>query len=305
MMRLFRRPLFLLFLSCAIGAGRTGSAQVIAPSFYTTAITVQGEAPGTEFDDWASSGITVVDMDPADNLGDVDIANIQIANDDDFIYIRATTHNTTAVSLVNVYLAFDTDQDKTTGFDVLQIGELGSELGFQTDFPFAQFAGVFNLSLSINGGPLGNGGALIFPSWTEAGPPVGIGYEWAVPRSVVIQYPPVLGGPSPGFPNPSFNFAVYTDQGLADITQVISYTLATAPAGTPGDFDLDSDVDGADFLLWQQGFGTTYDAADLADWKANFGGAAAMAAVGSIPEPAAATLATIACAALAWQRRRA
>ena len=34
--------------------------------------------------------------------------------------------------------------------------------------------------------------------------------------------------------------------------------------GSDGDFDLDGDVDGADFLTWQQGFGNSYDAEDLA-----------------------------------------
>src|SRR5688572_7449378 len=71
-------------------------AQVTAPSVYTTTIQVQDEAAGTEFADWAASGITVVDMDPADNTGGsppfIDIANVQIANDDEFIYIHATMH---------------------------------------------------------------------------------------------------------------------------------------------------------------------------------------------------------------------
>jgi len=281
--------LFVVLSACCIAS--TSSAQLIAPSFYATAIQVQGEAPGTEFDDWTNSGITVIDMDPLDNPGDVDFANVQVANDDEFIYIRVSTHNAEPISLANVYLGFDADQDKATGFDVLQIGEIGSELGYQTDYPFAQHASAFNLGLSMTGGPIGNGGALIFPSWTEAGPPVGVGYEWAVPLDVTIQFPPALGGPKLAFQQPSFDFVIYTDQGLADITQVISYTLATPPAGTPGDFDLDTDVDGADFLLWQQGFGTTYDAADLADWKANFGLPAAAAAIGAVPEPGSALLA--------------
>jgi hypothetical protein len=39
----------------------------------------------------------------------------------------------------------------------------------------------------------------------------------------------------------------------------------------PGDFDFDTDVDGADFLAWQRGFGTSYDSNDLDDWEFNFG----------------------------------
>ncbi len=37
----------------------------------------------------------------------------------------------------------------------------------------------------------------------------------------------------------------------------------------PGDFDIDGDSDGNDFLSWQRGFGSTRSAADLADWKAS------------------------------------
>jgi hypothetical protein len=302
-----RLSTFYVALSAFCIGASTGRAQLIAPSFYATTIKVQGEAPGTEFDDWTNSGITVIDMDPLDNPGDVDFANVQVANDDEFVYIRVTTHNATPISLANVYLGFDTDQDKATGFDVLQIGEIGSELGYQTDYPFAQHASSFNLGLSMTGGPIGNGGALIFPSWTEAGAPVGTGYEWAVPLDVTVQFPPVLGGPTLAFQNPSFNFVIYTDQGLADITQVISYTLATPPAGAPGDFNGDDVVDGADFLVWQQGFGAPYDADDLADWKANFGVTPpATATLAAVPEPGSlALLATAgALAAIGWRRRQ-
>jgi hypothetical protein len=280
-----------LFVALAVCSASTALAQVTAPSFYATTIQVQGEAPGTEYDDWTNSGITVVDMDPVDHPGDVDIANVQVANDDTYLYIRMTTHNDTPLSLAKVFLGFDLDQDKATGYDVLQFGAIGSELGYQTDYPFAQSAGTFNIGLSLTGGPIGNGGALIFPSWTEEGAPVGVGFEWAIPLEVTIQFPPVLGGPKLAFQQPSFDFVIYYDQGLSDITQVISYTLATPPAGTPGDFDLDTDVDGADFLLWQQGFGTTYDAADLADWKANYGLPAAAPVIGAVPEPGSALLA--------------
>ena len=36
-------------------------------------------------------------------------------------------------------------------------------------------------------------------------------------------------------------------------------------------------VDGADFLELQRGFGTIYDATDLADWEANYGAVASLA----------------------------
>jgi hypothetical protein len=61
-----------------------------------------------------------------------------------------------------------------------------------------------------------------------------------------------------------------------------------------GDFDFDGDVDGADFLVWQRGFGTTHSATTLATWKANFGATSASAALQGVPEPHAAVLAAMA-----------
>jgi hypothetical protein len=86
------------------------------------------------------------------------------------------------------------------------------------------------------------------------------------------------------------------------------------------DFDSDSDVDGADFLIWQRGFGQpgdradgnanpsvdgNVDAADLAVWRTQFGpGAPASIATSAVPEPTCtALLAAIALASLAASRR--
>ncbi len=86
--------------------------------------------------------------------------------------------------------------------------------------------------------------------------------------------------------------------------------LVVAP-GLDGDFDLDGDVDGADFLVWQQGFGNSFDAADLALWQENYGsvvGGEAKAGGSSlaIPEPTAWTLAVAATCGTwgMWRRLR-
>lgn len=281
--------------------------QVTAPSVYTTSILVQGEAPGTEFADWAASGITVVDADPADNVGFLDVANIQVANDEDYLYIHATLHNASPLSMQNLFLGFDTDQNTATGFDILDAGTIGSELGFQTDFPFVQFAGIFNLGLSLTGGPVGNGGALIYPFWTGvSSPPFGLEMEWAVPLEIIIQYPPILGGPSPAFPNPSLDFVVYAPddaEGLGDISQTISYTLASPPAGQEGDFDGDDDVDGRDFLLWQRGGSpTAFSSGDLMDWQNNYG-AGPLVAFTAVPEPSSLIFASFCLIGLLTRRR--
>ena len=58
----------------------------------------------------------------------------------------------------------------------------------------------------------------------------------------------------------------------------------TGPVAKPGDFDLDGDVDGSDFMVWQRGGSPNpVSSADLALWKANY--ATAVAATGAVPEP--------------------
>ncbi|RIK74748.1 MAG: hypothetical protein DCC67_16230 [Planctomycetota bacterium] len=59
-----------------------------------------------------------------------------------------------------------------------------------------------------------------------------------------------------------------------------------------GDYDQDADADGADFLLWQRGYGQTSGATDLDKWRSRFGAHGASPA--SVPEPAALTIGAIA-----------
>lgn len=61
---------------------------------------------------------------------------------------------------------------------------------------------------------------------------------------------------------------------------------------TPGDFDFDGDVDGADFLAWQRGGSPTpLSSADLALWEGNFGTTSSGAVADAVPEPTSAFLA--------------
>ena len=69
----------------------------------------------------------------------------------------------------------------------------------------------------------------------------------------------------------------------ADLTE-----LQNIIGTTPGDFDFDGDVDGADFLAWQRGDSpNSGSAGDLADWEANYGtGIGTLEAASSVvPEP--------------------
>jgi hypothetical protein len=63
---------------------------------------------------------------------------------------------------------------------------------------------------------------------------------------------------------------------------VLRRGLVEYVTATPGDFDVDKDVDGPDFLVWQRGLGSLYTSGDFANWKANFG---TITAASATPEP--------------------
>jgi hypothetical protein len=82
--------------------------------------------------------------------------------------------------------------------------------------------------------------------------------------------------------------------------------VVLASGGLDGDLDGDNDVDGSDFLLWQRGFGSTFGAADLADFEANFGTSGSVAAAAAVPEPGTGLLGVLGSlvAGAAARRRR-
>jgi hypothetical protein len=96
-----------------------------------------------------------------------------------------------------------------------------------------------------------------------------------------------------------------------DFQQVLLFTddftiQRSAVPVLPGDFDGDNDVDGADFLKWQRGFGDTYDGNDLAAWEANYGNVAPPTATSTaVPEPATGILLVLGMAAMFAGRRTA
>ncbi len=75
----------------------------------------------------------------------------------------------------------------------------------------------------------------------------------------------------------------------------------TLLSALPGDFDIDGNVDGNDFLLWQRDPSIGL----LADWEMNYGMVAVLSASSAaVPEPTTSVLA-LAALCLAMIRRRA
>lgn len=78
-----------------------------------------------------------------------------------------------------------------------------------------------------------------------------------------------------------------------------NFTQVSVDSGIPGDFNMDGNVDGLDFLFWQQ----DPNVGPLTDWEGNYGFTSISAAVTSIPEPTSAMLALAASISLAFRRR--
>ena len=67
------------------------------------------------------------------------------------------------------------------------------------------------------------------------------------------------------------------------------------PTVETGDFDLDGDVDGRDFLVWQRNPGV----GDLVNWQANYGGGAVISGMGTaVPEPSSLLMGALATVGL-------
>jgi hypothetical protein len=86
----------------------------------------------------------------------------------------------------------------------------------------------------------------------------------------------------------------------AGIFNTSTLTMGVVPNN--GDFDLDGDIDGADFVAWQVNYPTTsgatradgdadfdgdVDGNDFAIWQTNFGTSSSLSSAAAVPEPAA------------------
>jgi hypothetical protein len=316
---MIRRILIFASLFAAIAMSST-YGQVVAPSTWATGIVIDppgGPPSSAQFDDWDSIPLALTD--PADNpstLNIIDIKDVKIANDANLLYIYASGHKMRTNGL---YLAFDTDQNVATGFNIFGLSLVGSELGYVNDFVFDQRApGVFNNNKPdpggscCTGGPLdlNNGGALLNPAWDVEFEE----REWGVPLDAVWSQNMPFG---PTIPNPTFNLILWTDQGLSDVTEVITYTLALPPAGAPGDYNDDGTVDSADYVVWRNGGPLLNEtktigsvtSEDYDEWRANFGdiggaGSGSGQLIGAVPELATAYSLVVAAALLLMRRLR-
>jgi len=189
--------------SLALALAVSGTAQ--AGTFAT--ITMDGS-----FADWAAIPAGVVDG--ADNAGGIDFASIQLANDNDFLYVHMVFH--TALSN-GAWFAVDTDENAATGFNPFSISGQGEEAGWTNDFGVDQRTG-FNV-----------GGLAPFAQISANGLPFDccsnvIEREIAIPRSVAFT-----ADSAPVFVDNNFTFIGWTDSagaGGGDLTTPTFYEFA-------------------------------------------------------------------------------
>lgn len=181
-----------------------------ASAFYKT-INIDGA-----FGDW--SDVPVVDADPADNPGSVDIGDIKVANDDYYLYIYYESLNSLSLS---TFVTIDYDSNPATGYNIFGLGLAGVEAGWQNDYPFQLQSGVFNNGLGFAAGDFfGIGAALLAPygDFPE--------HELAIPLSLKFSYGGFLPD-APVFDDANFDLLLWTDVGAGDVSGKISYTLST------------------------------------------------------------------------------
>lgn len=163
------------------------------------------------FADWADVPVAMTDP-SGDGGSGPDLATLKIANDETNIYLYISYH--TAINPnagPSVLLAFDTDMDVGTGFDVFGLGAVGSEAGWQNDFPFAQESFVFNSGVI-------NGGAAQISPFNN----VTTEQEYAIPLSAVYD-----SSGDPVFTGDEFRLLVYTDPtSVSEHMDPVEYKLA-------------------------------------------------------------------------------
>ena len=214
------RPLFTACLAACFGVAMLFAANTEAGFFKTITI-------DSDFSDWAD--VPVLDDDSGDNFGGPDIGVTKIANDDDFLYIYNSFPNGLELS---TFTALDVDSSSATGFDVFGLGLIGSESGWQNDFPFTQDAGTFNNNSGMSGDFFGSGAAL-----TDGNNNTGGARELAISLDILFN----AGGSV--FADDDFDLLFWTDTGTGadmipnggagdsglngDVSAPISYTLAS------------------------------------------------------------------------------
>ncbi|HEX2474204.1 MAG TPA: hypothetical protein VHK01_05640 [Lacipirellulaceae bacterium] len=175
------------------------------------------------YTDWV--GVPEVVVDAADTSTGPDIATVQVANDNTYLYIRLRYHSADSFP---TYLAIDNDSNASTGFNIFGLGVVGSEAGYADDFDFDQRAG-FNIGTLKDP---------VRPTEPESGSAALSSFTESTDREMAIRldttFDPFVGQ-GDVFPTDSFRLLLYSLDATfaqADITVPVQYTLAVPEPGS-------------------------------------------------------------------------
>jgi hypothetical protein len=177
-----------------------------------------------DFSDWSS--VPPIANDAAGD-GVPDIVSIKATNDADYLYVLVGYNGATDVNGSNgspsTYLSLDNDANPATGFNIYGLGQVGAEVSWQNDFPFAQDAATFNLGATFT-----NGAAGISPYATNT-----TYQEYRIARNATYA---IGAGPStPVFPASLIRLAMWTDGGATEFAGGFNYQFAENPVTNPYD----------------------------------------------------------------------
>lgn len=162
-----------------------------------------------QFDDW--NGVPAAYTDAVNHGTTIDVASVQIANDEDYLYLRINYRNEVNPNANSITLAFDTDNNASTGFNIYGSGVVGSEFGYQNDYGFDQRTG-------FNVGGLSDGAA-ISPYFTNT-----TSQEYRIPRALTYSNDNALA-----FDHDSFTMMIWADGSPSYASGAIAYSFAAIP----------------------------------------------------------------------------
>lgn len=106
-----------------------------------------------DFTDWNTIPLAGTSIDNG-IVGSADFAELKVTHDASSVYLYYSLHRAENPQASGggsgVFLAIDSDSNAATGFDIFSLAVIGSEAGWQNDFPFEQATGNFNTGLGLS-----------------------------------------------------------------------------------------------------------------------------------------------------------
>ena len=192
----------LIVASAFVGQARAGTFQ---------SITIDGNTSD-------SGGGPFLYSDPQDSTTSLDYGNVYAANDANYLYLRFTLHSAGDPSSFLNNMFIDTDNNASTGFNVVGGGHVGSEMLIESGTGYQEKNGGFNEG-AING-----------LDWLASPSGSGTDFEMRISRNATYA-----SDSQPVFANATLSFALeaedssFVSQDFAPDSGGLTYTFAAVP----------------------------------------------------------------------------